>query len=143
MIRWCPANMRGGREHRELGRRETTHVAVRPAAAEQTKELHRVRDAHAVCIPDQDQGGCFERRHALCPIVVLAHQMSRLGNEGRPGFGPGRGLEIGFVYRGSGKYFDAYRGHSCEDLGIPPITLEGGRGECQLAHHLWMPDGGL
>ncbi len=55
--------MRGGREHRELGRWETPHVAVRLAAAEQTKELHRVRDAQAVCIPDQDQGGCCERRN--------------------------------------------------------------------------------
>src|SRR6266516_6386072 len=75
MIRGGPANMRGGRKHGELGRRETDQVAVRLTTAEQTKELHRVRDAQAYCVPDQDQGGCFERRNALGPIVVLAQKL--------------------------------------------------------------------
>src|SRR5437667_1378023 len=105
---WGPANMRGGRQHREPCCRQTSQVAVRLAAAEQTKELHRVRNAQAVCIPDYDQGGCLEHRNALCPIVVLAQQLPHLGNEGRPGFRSGRGLEIGFVYWGPSKPFDAY-----------------------------------
>ena len=72
MIRWGPAHVCCGREHRELGRRETGQIAVRLAAAKQRKAFHCMREAQAVCVPDQDQGRCFERRNALCPIVVLA-----------------------------------------------------------------------
>ncbi len=81
-----------------------------------TKELYHMREAHAVRIPDQDQGGRFERRHALCPVIVGRHQFSHLGNHCRPGFRSGRGLEVGFVDRGLRKRFDAYRGHSREDF---------------------------
>ena len=44
------AHMRGARKHSELGMREATHRAVCLAAAEQSKQLQRVRGANAVCI---------------------------------------------------------------------------------------------
>ncbi|TMC89843.1 MAG: hypothetical protein E6J22_13810, partial [Chloroflexi bacterium] len=135
--------MRRGREHRERGRRETDHIAVRLAAAQQAKELHRVRQAQAVCIPHEDQGRGQERRNVCCPVVVGRRQLPHLGHHARPGFGHRRGPEIGVVDRRSGERFSADRAHGRQVFGVPAIPFEGGRGQRQFAHHLRVPDGGL
>ncbi len=118
--------MRGGRENRERGSRETGQVAVPLATAQQTKELYHVREAQAIGIPDQDQGWGFEGGYACCPVVVGCHQLSDLSNEGGPGFWPGRGAEIGVMDRSSGERFSADCAHGRQVFGVPAIPFEGG-----------------
>jgi hypothetical protein len=57
-----PADMRSGGEHRQRRGRQTVHVTVPLAAAQQAKELHRMRQAHAVTVPHKEQHGALERR---------------------------------------------------------------------------------
>ena len=60
------ADMRRGRQHRERGARQTGQVAVPLAAAQQSKELHHVRQAHAVGIPTRSRTGALS---AATPAV--------------------------------------------------------------------------
>src|SRR5579862_8738615 len=56
-----PADMRGGRKYRKLRSRKARQVAICLATAEQTKELHDVRQAYAVAISNHNQDGRRER----------------------------------------------------------------------------------
>jgi hypothetical protein len=47
------------------------------------------------------------------------------------------------VYRGPDHRFSIYRGHARENLGVPSITLVGGRDDHQPANHVRVPDSGL
>jgi hypothetical protein len=67
MIRGCPAHMRGGREQRERGRRQTYHVAIRLASARQAMLTHRVEEKIVGIVPvyeDHTSGNFLTRASA-------------------------------------------------------------------------------
>ena len=56
--------MRRAREHGKLGRWQTNEIAYY-AAAEQAKHLDHVLRAHNIGVPDDEQGGRFDRLNGL------------------------------------------------------------------------------
>src|SRR6266566_6160391 len=57
-------HMRCAWEHGKLGTRQADEIAYY-AAAEQAKHLYNVLGAHDIGVPDDEQGGCFDRGNGL------------------------------------------------------------------------------
>jgi len=140
--------VRRGGQNRELSLRAPGAVptTITLAAAKQPEELHDVRGANGVGIPGDDQRGGLDGCHVLGPVILPPEQVTELGEQHRPILRPRRDGGIELIHRRLFHWLGSLRTHlrhSGEDLGLPPIPLERGRDDHELAYHLRVPDGGL
>ncbi len=135
--------MSGAREHSELYIREADVIAG-DAAAEQSKHLDHVLGTDNIRVPSDEQSGCLDRGNGLGrPVHKLPIQLLRFGDEPGPIVRIRRGPFVVLLERGPSQVFGLESLHPCEDPWLESVSSEDGRGDHQLAHHLWMLDSDL
>src|SRR6266480_2793722 len=109
-------------EHGKLGTRQTDEIAY-AAAAEQAKHLYHVLRAHDIGVPDDEQGGCFDRGNCLTrPALGSAVEIRYLRDQPVPMLRVRRDAGVFLLERGAIQVFRFHDLACRQEFGVEAVS---------------------